>query len=37
MAEGYWHKHQKDYFKNTEINVCNFRADAVENNFVFEF
>lgn len=37
MAEGYWHKHQKEYFKNTEIKVCNFRADAVENNFAFEF
>ena len=37
MAEGRWHRHQKDYFKNTEIKICNFRADAVENNFAFEF
>ena len=37
MSEGYWHKHQKSYFNNIEIKICNFRADAVEDNFAFEF
>lgn len=34
---GIWHKTQQSYFKNTEITISNFRADAVKDNFAFEF
>ncbi len=39
MTEGRWHEQQKAHFnkKNTEIKICNFRADAIEDNFAFEF
>ena len=32
-----WHRKQQSYFKNTEIPIANYRADAVLNNMVFEF